>query len=216
MNNNSGIGWSRRHWLALAGSGVLGIKLYGAEADFWNQKDPSEWTSEEIATLLAKSPWAKEATPQSESTAQSVASGLARGGRRRTAGSAQSAVKGVVVWESAQAVLDARKKALPDEFANHYTLSVSGIALPSESETDLYDQLRQFTSLHPDDQPPVQPGVVQKIEGSANGVLLGFSKDVLQLSTVDKTIEFSTTIGKMAVKAKFETKYMLYKGQLAV
>ncbi|MGA3240816.1 MAG: hypothetical protein ABSG03_31480 [Bryobacteraceae bacterium] len=153
--------------------------------------------------------------PQSESAAQSVASGSARGGRRRPVGSPQS-VKGVIVWESAQAILDGRKKALPDEFANHYTLSVNGIPLPSESETDLYDQLRQFTSLHPDDQPPVQPGVVRKIEGSANGVLLGFSKDVLQLSTVDKSIEFSTTVGHAAVKAKFETKYMLYKGQLAV
>jgi hypothetical protein len=216
MHNNSGIGWSRRHWLALAGSGVLGIRLYGAETDFWNQKDPSEWTSVEIATLLAKSPWAKEATPQSESTAQSVASGLARGGRRHSVGSSQPAAKGVIVWESSQAVLDARKKALPDQFANHYTLSVSGIPLPDEAETDLYDQLRQFTSLHPDDQPPAQPGLIQKIEGSANGLLLGFSKDVLQLSTVDKTIEFSTTVGKMAVSAKFETKYMLYKGQLAV
>jgi hypothetical protein len=208
MHNNSGIGWSRRHWLALAGSGVLGIRLYGAETDFWNQKDPSEWTSGEIVTLLAKSPWAKDATPQSESAV--------RGGRRRAGGPSQSAAKGVIVWESAQAVLDARKRALPDQFTNHYTLSVSGIPLPEEPETDLYDQLREFTSLHPDDQPPAQPGVIQKIEGSASGVLLGFSKDVLQLSTVDKSIEFSTTVGKVAVNAKFETKYMLYKGQLAV
>jgi hypothetical protein len=214
MQNQSGIVWSRRHWLALTASGALGIQLYGAESEFWNQKDPSEWTADEVATLLAKSPWAKEAPLQQESAAQNPAGALVRG-RKRPSGSQMSA-KAVVVWESAQTILDARKKPLPDEFKNHYTLSVTGIPLPGVPDADLADQLRQFTSLHPDDQPPVQPGIVQKIEGSANAVLLGFSKDVVELSVVDKAIDFSTMVGHLSVKARFETKGMLYKGQLAL
>ena len=216
MNKDSGIVWSRRHWLALTGSGVIGIKLCAADTEFWNQKNPSEWTTDEIARLVTKSPWAKEAAPQSELTPQTVAAGLARSGRKRAGGSSASDAKGVIVWESAQPILDARKKPLPDEFKNHYTLSVTGIPLPTESDSDLFDHLRQFTALHPDDQPPVQPGIIQQIEGSANGVLLGFSKDVVELTAVDKSIDFSTIIGRMAVKIRIETKYMSYKGQLAL
>lgn len=216
MINNSEIVLSRRRWLAVTGSGVLSIKLYGADTEFWNQKDSSEWTADEVARLVTKSPWAKEATSQSELTAHSVAGGLVRGGRKRSSGPSPSGAKGVIVWESAQTILDARKKALPEEFKNHYTLSVTGIPLPAESDSDLFDHLRQFTALHPDDQPPVQPGIVQKMEGGANGVLLGFSKDVVELTAVDRWIDFSTTLGGVAVKARFETKSMLYKGHLAL
>lgn len=31
------------------------------KGDFWNQKQPSEWSEEEVQRLLTKSPWAKEA-----------------------------------------------------------------------------------------------------------------------------------------------------------
>jgi len=83
-------------------------------------------------------------------------------------------------------------------------------------DTDLADRLRQFTSRHPDDQPPVQPGIVRKLEGSTSGVLLGFSSDIVQLSVIHKSIDFTSTVGHMKVKASFETKYILYKEQLAL
>jgi hypothetical protein len=57
---------TRRSALTLAaGAGMAGwARLYAAGADFWNKKEPSEWSSEEIEQLTTKSPWAKEVIAQ--------------------------------------------------------------------------------------------------------------------------------------------------------
>jgi hypothetical protein len=41
-------------WLALSG-----VQLFAA-SDFWNKKDPAEWSEQEKETLKTKSPWAKK------------------------------------------------------------------------------------------------------------------------------------------------------------
>jgi len=56
MDSSTGIVLSRRDWMVLAGIGIFGIRLYGANTDFWNKKDPSEWTEDEIQLLLTRSP----------------------------------------------------------------------------------------------------------------------------------------------------------------
>ena len=55
--------FSRRNLLLRAcagGGGVLfsAIRAFGA-SDFWNKKEASQWTSQEIEALKTKSPWAK-------------------------------------------------------------------------------------------------------------------------------------------------------------
>jgi hypothetical protein len=221
--------FSRRDWLALAGAGVCGAKLYAANSDFWNKKDPSAWTQDEIQLLLTKSPWAKEGTAIPKPGARDVTNagngvgingiGIGTGGKqeRQETGNttAPPPIEGVVVWESAQPILDARKKPLPKEFKDHYTLSVSGV--PWLRQVDkLFDQLRQFTTLQPNDQPPVQPGAVQKVGGYANSVLLGFSKDVLELGPNEKSIHFTSEVGDIILKAKFDVKEMRYRGRLSL
>jgi hypothetical protein len=43
--------------------------LYGfGDKDFWNSKDPDNWSSEEVSKLLRKSPWAKEIAGQRTTT----------------------------------------------------------------------------------------------------------------------------------------------------
>src|SRR2546427_9966170 len=37
-----------------------------AASDFWNKKQPSEWTNEEIALLTTRSPWAREVNAEFE------------------------------------------------------------------------------------------------------------------------------------------------------
>jgi hypothetical protein len=231
MHSNTGVVWRRRDWMALAGAGVFGIRLYGADTDFWNRKNPAEWTDEEIQRLLTKSPWAKPASTIAEPGARGSSSGVGpgtgpevggvgsgKGGRqqRESGNTAPSTTQGLVVWESAQVILDARKKSLPKEFKDHYTLSVSGVPLRQIGDGQLFDQLRQFTSLQPNDQPPVQPGTVQRVVGNASAVLVGFSKDVLELSAGDKSIHFATEMGHIVLKTKFDTKEMRYQGHLAL
>jgi hypothetical protein len=231
MHGNTGMVLKRRDWMVLVATGVFGIRLYGADTDFWNKKGPSEWTDDEIQRLLSKSPWAKQASTIVEPGARGSSSrggagtgpavggvGLGRGGQQQpeTGNTAPPTTQGLVVWESAQAILDARKKSLPKEFKDHYTLSVSGVPLRQIGDDQLFDQLRQFTSLQPNDQPPVQPGTVQRAAGNASAVLVGFSKDVLELSAGDKSIHFVTEVGHIVLKTKFDTKEMRYQGHLAL
>jgi hypothetical protein len=230
MDCNPGIVLSRRGWMALAGTGIFGIRVYGANNAFWNKKDPSAWTEDEIQILLNRSPWAKEETmilkPGARDPSNAGAGGigvngigLGPGGRQERQEGANTtappAAQGVVVWESAQAILDARKKLLPKEFKDQYTLSVRGVPGRWEGDKSL-DQWRQFTTLQPNDQPPVQPGTVQRAAGTANAVLVGFSKDVLALSASDKSVHFTTEVGQIVLRAKFDIKEMRYHSRLAL
>src|ERR1035438_6409557 len=54
---------SRRAMLALAGAALAPWELLEATpSDFWNKKDPSKWSQDEIDQLTTKSPWAKLVT----------------------------------------------------------------------------------------------------------------------------------------------------------
>src|SRR5215831_16871114 len=53
---------TRRQAFVLATAGLSTLsRLYGSDA-FWNKKQPSDWTPEEVDRILTKSPWAKEVT----------------------------------------------------------------------------------------------------------------------------------------------------------
>src|SRR5579871_721091 len=73
---------SRREalWLATGACLRSATRLYAGESDFWNKKEPSEWTSEEVDKLTTKSPWAKEVTVTSGVGGRGYPGGGRRGG----------------------------------------------------------------------------------------------------------------------------------------
>ena len=164
--------------------------------------------------------------------------GMGGGGRRmggnRGGGRGQQGgelYRGTIRWESAQPVQDALKSALPDAFADHYVIAVIGFPLPSgqrryqdeegdnpprRSRDDTLDNLKQFTTLQPRGKELAQAGVVQQQTSSNSNLLFGFSKDSLTLTKDDREVLFSTTLGRLVIRAKFNPKEMLYRGQLAV
>jgi hypothetical protein len=207
-------GWSR-------------LDAFGSE--FWDKKPPSEWTSEEIAKLTTKSPWAKEVSAQvPREGGGGGRGGMGGGGMSGGAGGGMRPIQGTVRWESAQTILDAVKTPLPEAFANHYVISVSGFPLGgrrqdddsgenSRSRDEMLDKLKAYTSLQPKGKAIAQPGVVQAQASSGPGsILFGFARDMLELSADDKEVLFSTQIGRAMVKTKFEMKDMKYHGKLAV
>jgi len=269
---------SRRNLLILVGGGLAAWRpLHATTSGFWNKKPPQDWSSEEIDTLITKSPWAKEAAAQgaapegygSQTGSPNGAGypggspggmgmprigipgigGIGMGGGGRRMGGNQGGgrgqqrgtlYRGTVRWESAQPVLDALKTPLPDAFANHYVIAVIGFPLPSgqrryqdeqgdypprqsqednpprRSQDDTFDNLKHFTTLQPKGKELAQAGVVQQQTSSNSNLLFGFSKDSLTLTKDDKEVLFSTTLGRLVVRAKFNPKEMLYHGQLAV
>ena len=57
MTRRGLIGW------ALGASALCG-RVYAFASDFWNKKAPADWSSDEVHTLLTKSPWAKSVTAE--------------------------------------------------------------------------------------------------------------------------------------------------------
>ncbi|HEY7339167.1 MAG TPA: hypothetical protein VH639_30040 [Bryobacteraceae bacterium] len=249
---------SRRGWLAaIAGTAAMGnaTRLLAA-SDFWNKKDPKDWTNDEIEKLTTNSPWAKPVSAQMESNDDSVynsgspqggsqgrpriglgipglgipgvgggypgggGGGYPGGGGRRGSGAHQ--VRGTVLWESAQPVMDAVKPEFPEEFAGHLVIALNGFPFPprneNRSEEDALDDLKSVTFLKPDRSDSVQPGVVKRPVSSSTsgGILFGFSKDLVKLGVEDKEIQFTTSLGHSHIVARFTPKDMLYRGKLAV
>src|SRR5437868_7523949 len=68
---------TRRAVLALA-AGAGWTRLYGFSSDFWNKKEPAEWSGEEIDQILTNSPWSKKVTGASQGDEHGM--GGSRGG----------------------------------------------------------------------------------------------------------------------------------------
>ena len=274
---------SRRSALTLAGACLVSWESLYASSEFWDKKDPSQWTGEEIDRLTTKSPWAKSVTAQYAPGENNggygqgspsgggyprsggggmggpgigiggIGIGMPRGrmgggrngggrnGGGRNGGGASS-YKGTVRWESAQPILDALKTTLPDAFAKHYVIGVRDIPLidnrqrqqtqnPDDTDQDspklstpsdasaskqTLDDLKQFTTLQPKGREMAQPGVVQQMTAGGTYFLFAFSREFLDFGKKDHEVDFTTRLGKLIVKAKFDPSEMLYHGQLAV
>jgi hypothetical protein len=244
--------------------------LYASE--FWNKKDPSQWTGEEIDELTSKSPWAKPVTAQFAPGSNNGANGQGSGYPRNRGGmggpgigiggiglgmprrggmggpgggnSQTSNYKGTVRWESAKPILDALKTPLPEAFANRYVIAVRDIPLlrnqqrsqtsnsddsdqdapklstPDTDDSTLsqrdIDELKVMSSLQLKGKDSAQAGVVQQMTPGGTYFLFGFAKEFLDFGKKDHELIFSTQLGKLMVKAKFDPSEMLYHGTLAV
>jgi len=231
--------WTRRGILVLA-AGTGTSRLFAFSSDVWNKKDPSEWTHEDIEQITSKSPWAKEVSASMPSQGGMGGGGMGgmgggmgrRGGSRNPSAGGQS-YKGTVRWESARPILDALKNPLPKEFADRYVISVNGIPLNAgrqrqynsqddgssqqQSTQDLLDRLKQVTFLEPKGRRDAQPGIVQQpVSGAYGSVWFGFDRDFLNLKAEDKEVSFTSQFGQLTIKAKFNLKDMMYKGDLAI
>jgi hypothetical protein len=241
--------FTRRGLLMLAsGAGAQSwFRLYAGDSEFWNKKDPSQWSSDEIEKMKTKSPWAKPVSVslrQSGSTGNNSGVGYPGGGgmggggmgRGRRGGGmggpAPIQYHGVVRWVSAKPIQEALKSPIPEGLANSYVISVSGIPIVTgdrqhsddgDSDAkglsqDVLDRIKNLTYLEPKGKSPAQPGTVQ--QGSAgfetNVLLFGFSHDVLQLTAQDKEVSFTTQLGKLEIKAKFDVQDMMYRKELAL
>jgi hypothetical protein len=226
---------TRRQILNLAGAGLAsGFRLSAAGADFWNRKDPAEWSSEEIEKLMTRSPWAREVRAESSNvrSLSNIGMGSPHGVRNKSGKASQIMIapyRGTVLWESARPIRDALKTPLPDELAGQYVLSVNGIPLSkSESAKDddadgaatasrnALDKLKGLTSLHVTGKDPIEAGVVQQQTGNGAVYLFGFSKEGLAIAKDDKEVVFETHMGKLAFTARFAPKEMLYHNDFAV
>ena len=141
-----------------------------------------------------------------------------------------------VRWESAKPVQEALKTPLPEGLAGAYVISVSGVPVvepgrqhSDDGDTDstvskglsdeVLDRIKNLTYLEPKGKSPAQPSVVQKGSISSSGrptLLFGFPRDVVALTADDREVVFTTKLGAIEVKTKFNLKDMMYRKELAL
>jgi hypothetical protein len=239
---------SRRRFIARsAGMGFLAGNLpsaFGA-ADFWNKKEPGEWSGSDIHMLITRSPWAKEVRIEDRSKAGNSYDGSAPVGSNlpgdpnsamRSTGVAQrapvpyeigqgqhdserravptEAVGAIVRWESARPVLDATGVPLPEDFRGHYVIGVTGFQIPAAQRPGMLQLFKESASLEKG-KDRVQPGVADYSKDRAT-IFFGFSRELFPVTAADKEVQFTINTGDIRVRAKFELKEMMYRGQLAL
>jgi hypothetical protein len=185
-----------------------------AGTDFWNRKDADSWTSDEVLQLATKSPWAVSARVlpkpgRDRGSVQTPAPDIA-GGRSGGRGTGPEPVvqvaEVIVVWESAQPLLDALKSRFPSDFANHYVIGVNDLPRAPGDIT---------ASLQARGRDSVGAGAIQPTQNGRT-VLFTFSKELLPLTGKDRDVVFALTTDRYSVRARFEPKEMVYWGKLAL
>jgi len=222
---------SRRGWLAMAaGALVSWSPVYGyASQDFWNKKDPDQWSPDEIKKLVTRSPWAKEVSAEKVTTKKSQNLREPKLGKTRTRlpGTVEpsgaptertvTSYRGTVAWESAAPIRAADKTPPPEEFADMYVLSVGGVPLAKgRASRAALDRLRQVTTLEMKGRDPLEAAVAQQISENGSVFFFGFARKALEISKDEKDVTFVTHLNKLRFAAKFNPREMLYRGELAV
>ena len=180
-------------------------------------------------------PAARDAPAAASASRVSAASAFrasAAGAGAATAAAAPSPYEGTVRWESARPILEAMKSPLPEAFEGRYVICVSGIPLlggrsmgageeddstaSRAARAGRYGPSQGLSSLEAKGRDPVQADLVTRQVGTGSSFLFGFSRKLLPLETRDTDFLFTTTLGRLVVKAHFVPKEMLYHGELAV
>jgi hypothetical protein len=211
----------------LTGALASGVTLLHASPvfagkEFWNVKDPSTWTEEEIVMLTSKSPWVREAVPNIRNP-DDPTGGSVLGESGKGMGQRHESLTVFVRWESAQPILDALRAPLPAEFEGHYVVSVTNLPLPKvrragrgdeTTPDDSLDRIQSGTTLQPKGRDPVEAGIARR--SHIGSILFGFLKDQLRLTPSDREITFALNTQQLSLKTKFDAKEMIYHGKLAV
>jgi len=216
----------RRFLMGALGSGVTlthASRLFAA-TEFWNAKDPSTWTEEEINILVSKSPWAREAvaTFKHADDPTGASDGGARGGRGG-GGRREKPPRITVRWESAQPILDALKASPGADFESHYVVSVTNLPIeiarrkgpPGDTTPDdSLDRIQNGATLQVKGKDPAEAGFARRTR--IGSILFGFARDYVRLTSDDREILFALDTELLTLRTKFDGKEMSYRGKLAL
>ncbi len=86
---------------------------------------------------------------------------------------------------------------------------------PAARQKAMVDRLLHSASLSAKGRDP-QSAVLIRQTNNNETLIFGFPKDAFPLSASDKDVVFQMKLGPLAVKAKFEPKDMMYKGELSL
>lgn len=228
-------------------AGIVAVLLASAAltaADFWDEKDFTTWSPQQIDKMLTDSPWAKKATivlgslregAGSDGGFQSGGAGFGGDGGAGRSDGGGGEFRGVrritatVAWISAlparQAIARLRAgvdapvlpddKRLPDDEA-FYVIAVAG--MPTRvAEAATRNEVVEKTALKPKGKEPIRPADIRIVAESKQTVRVEFVFPRSNAITLDdKEIEFVTKVGAADIAKKFTLADMTVRGRLAL
>lgn len=212
-------------------------------ADFWEEKDFTTWSPQQIEKMLTDSPWAKKATivlgslrEEALGDFQGGGAGVGGGGgETRDSDGGGGEFRGVrritvtVAWISALPVRQAiaRRRAgvdapvLPDdkrlpEDEAFYVVAVAGLPIRVAQAGTLKEVLDK-TALKSKGKAPIKPADIRVVPDGNQSVRVEFvfpKSNAIALD--DKEIEFVTKMGAADITKKFGLADMTVRGRLAL
>jgi len=233
-----------RTTLAAAVAAFLLASAALTAADFWEEKDFTTWSPQQIDKMLTDSPWAKKATivlgslregGGSGGGFQSGGAGFGGGGGTTDSAGGGGEFSGVrritatVAWISAlpvrQAIARLRAgvdapvlpddKRLPEDEA-FYVVAVAG--MPTRvAQAASRNEVVDKTDLKSKRKEPIKPADIRIVPESKETVRVEFVFPRSNAITLDdKEVEFVTKIGAADITRKFTLADMMVRGRLAL
>jgi len=228
-------------------AGIVAVLLASAAltaAEFWDEKDFTTWSPQQIDRMLTDSPWAKKATivlgslregAGADGGFQSGGAGFGGGGGGRSSDGGGGEFNGVrritatVAWISAlpvrQAIARLRAgvdapvlpddKRLPEDEA-FYVVAVAG--MPTRvAQAASRNEVVDKTDLKSKRKEPIKPADIRIVPESKETVRVEFVFPRSNAITLDdKEVEFVTKIGAADITRKFTLADMMVRGRLAL
>ena len=216
--------------------------LKAARKEFWDTKDPADWTAQEKEGLLTQSPWAREGSVRMEIPKSRPSAPVAGDMPDARPGNAPGTVRSVPIgekpppppnpdtgkpvqfrvlarWESAKPVRLAGGTDLPEETKPSYAIKLQGMPLMPKAEDNesTLATIKQNARLERKDKPAIRCSHLLTGSGDKAGeLLLFFEPGQNPITAADKQVSLETQFGLFVLSVKFSPKEMLYRGELAL
>ena len=195
----------------------------------WWDKKPTEWSPSDIDTILHRSGWTRQASPEFAPDAIGTGSTAAQGLSDKRL---LPDFKLLVRWESGLPVRLARKMAPASNDGSHYMLSMSRLPMAfmqalsnggragqgsakSTDPAEMAARVAQFSFIRRDGKDPLPADQAYWSESDFESrIMISFSKGRQPIELTEREVTFVSRIGDLIVRAPFFLKEMLYHGKL--
>ena len=199
-----------------------------AQPKFWTTENPTDYSDDEKRAMVVDSPWAKVTRAEVPGVTMRHTAGFKSvpgAAKHPKTVAVQSSPQPepddgalafygpvTVRWESAEPILQVTRTYLPDQFKNHYVISVTGLpsGILSNGSTPL-----PAAVLSARTGPPERAEFVA-LTGDKRTLLFAFPKRNPAIKARDKALSFRLDLSGIRIQAKFEPKRMIDRGHLAL
>jgi len=207
------------------------LPSFGYATATWEDRNPWEWTPEDIQTVLNHSAWVREVSLEINPPAETP--GRPRPKSSRASHGLATEFKAVVRWESGLPVRLARKTAtLPDKGVGQYIVSISRLPLEfieqssgngtihhdqgaGLDKTALAERVAKASSLQRTGKDTIAASHGEWVESDFSPrVVIFFPLGDKPIQPEDREVGLVSQIGALAVRARFSLKEMVYRDRL--